>query len=234
MSMDPAQRREILVRYLQGHFARVGVNLGRVKTLCDLAPGHNSHQSADLYRAAVVLLYATLEDFLRYVAGHRLKGCGPEVLDSIPILGSKDPQRAEKFLLGQLAQHRGLTVDEVIGKSVDAYVERMTFSDTSDIARLFKAIGVRTEPFDTQFSELQPLLKRRHDIVHRADMGAIVVNGERLPNPLTAAEVDAWNTSVLNFLSLAMGYCMPASLAEDSSGSGAALREALDSLVSPY
>ncbi len=107
---------------IKAQMGRALANLGRVKRLLVLA-----HQlqwlmttaptevggREDVLRAAVILIHATLEDFLRTVGATYLPHATEEVLNGIALVGSKEP-RAEKFYLGRLARHRGRTVDEVI------------------------------------------------------------------------------------------------------------------------
>jgi hypothetical protein len=60
----------------------------------------------DILRAAVVLLHAHLEDFLRTVASALLPAGDESCLNAIPLAGVTG--RPEKFFLGKLVHHRTL------------------------------------------------------------------------------------------------------------------------------
>ena len=94
-------------------------NLARVNTLVSLytnelageGRGRRPVGSADILRASVVFLHATLEDFLRSLASWKLPLMGAEILNGIPLAGD---ERANKFPLGKLASFRDKTIQEVL------------------------------------------------------------------------------------------------------------------------
>jgi hypothetical protein len=137
---------QALAEYLDGYFSCTWLTLHRVVVLIDLAQAPQNEAGEpvgihrqDLLRAAVVLLHATVEEFLRYVGTLYLPHSPEEVLNSVSILGSEDPLRPEKFYLGRLVRHRGKTVEQLIEQSVAAHLERMTFSNTSVLSHQFVA-----------------------------------------------------------------------------------------------
>jgi hypothetical protein len=113
---DSGALRDELTRYIAKHLYRITANLGRVKALVELAQsgfpaGALRTMKEDVLRAAVVFLYATLEDFLRYIGLTYLPSAGEAVLDRIGLIGSSDVLRAEKFFLGKLAKYRVYQAD---------------------------------------------------------------------------------------------------------------------------
>ena len=154
-------------------------------------------ESADLLRAAVVFIHASLEDLLRRLAVVYLPTCSPDVLNQIPLAGSKDKLRAEKFFLGRLAVHRGKSVDNLITESVNDYVAGKSFSDTSEIAGLLELMGFDIAGIEKKFfSAMSEIILRRHQIVHRAD----IIMGEKKPTPINAVKVREWYHAVNAFV----------------------------------
>ncbi len=150
----------------------------RFGTLVSLvAPGSPAAQAAsldsgarnDISRAAVVFLHATFEDMLRTAARQCPNTMSSEDLNRIPLSGMSG--RAEKFYLGALDAHRGKTVDEVLRESVGAYWERVTFSSCDDVEKALRQMGLDTGPFKVLYAGLDSMMKRRHQIVHDADLG---------------------------------------------------------------
>jgi hypothetical protein len=124
----------------------------------------------DIARAVVVFLHATFEDLLRTAARQRLDAAKWQDLNVIPLVGSSRSGRAEKFNLGALASHRGKTVDQLIHDSVEAYLNRRSFGSCDEVEEVLLQIGLDTKPFKHLYTELDQLMKRRHRIVHEADL----------------------------------------------------------------
>ncbi len=205
--VDPAK--EELVCFIRKLLDRITINLGRVQALIRLAdhypdpPQELAIHTQDILRAAVVFLHATLEDFLRYVGETYLPASSEEVLNAVPLLGTHDVPRPEKFFLGKLAQHRGKTVDQLITDCVNAYLDRISFSDTTDISNLLERAGIAVERVRPLYPRLSALMTRRHQIVHRADL--VDVSGdERKATPIDAATVTEWATAVKEFFAHVM------------------------------
>jgi hypothetical protein len=121
---------------------------------------------ADLLRAAVVFLHATLEDLVRSVLEWRLPAASPESLKDVPLVGLK-PRSAMN--LADLAPHRGQLVDAVIANSVQAHLERSNFNDPGEVERALASVGLSRLPTTETKNLLGPMIQRRHLIVHRAD-----------------------------------------------------------------
>jgi hypothetical protein len=181
------------LRYIQEHFS---ANVERVRNLVALyemliAPPtfSASEPSADLLRAAVVLLHATLEDLLRSVASLRLPAASAEALARIPLVETD----RERFSLVELARFRGRTVDSVISDSVEAHLQRSSYNHPGDIVTLLRGIGVEVAMTTETRNLLGGLMHLRHLIAHRADREFLATTRTLLPiSPSTVGEwVDA-------------------------------------------
>ena len=151
----------------------------------------------DMLRAVVVLNHAYLEDFLRTLAIAFLPIAGEKALDGIPLAGAGRTERAEKFYLGRLYEHRGKTIDEVLVESVRAHIELSTFNSVSQIIRFLEDLGLKLPqkgdvvpawifPLEADIpSRLDEMIRRRHHIVHRADKA----DGREGLRPITEADV---------------------------------------------
>lgn len=186
------------------HANRIAENLKRVSHLVEmyaeltiLRAERSESDATDILRAAVVLLHASLEDFLRDLSVVHLPQATEEVLNTISLAGVNDTGRPEKFLLGRLAAHRGKTVDEVIRESVEQHLSRSNYNNSREIAALLRNIGVDTSWLDTSFADLDAMMQRRHQIVHRADR----VDGTPVDTAVTASissdVVHGWTTATL-------------------------------------
>jgi RiboL-PSP-HEPN len=150
----------------------------------------------DILRAAVVLIHAHLEDFLRTLAGALLPAGDESCLNGIPLAGV--PGRPEKFLLGKLVQHKGKLVDDVLRESVSEYLERRTFNDTDEISGTLEALGVDISKVNRTFPDIQRMMKRRHQIVHRADR--IEGNDPTVLEAISPDQVEVWIDATTTFL----------------------------------
>jgi hypothetical protein len=206
--LDPET--EELAYFIQKLLERITTNLGRVQALITLAdhytdpPQELAIYTQDILRAAVVFLHATLEDFLRYVGETYLPASSEEILNRVALLGTQDVPRPEKFFLGKLAQHRGKTVDQLITESVNAYLDRISFSDTTDISNLLEGAGIAVETVRPLYPRLSALMTRRHQIVHRADLVDAPADHLRKATPIDAATVTEWTGAVKEFCARVM------------------------------
>lgn len=157
---------------------------------------------SDLLRAAVVFLHAALEDLLREIAAWTLPSAKPDVLSQIPY-PHLDGDRSPKLTLGNLATHRGKTVDEVINLSVMAHLAKSSYNDTSDITRLLRQIGFDPTAIGRLMDAHGPLLKiamlRRHQIAHQLDRNEAAEGGWHKALSIDRMAVDSWIESVVLF-----------------------------------
>lgn len=109
---------------------RIEQNLSRVDNLIEIyeenirgkkAHEHRPHDT-DILRAAVVLLHASLEDFLRGVLQWRLPSSSKEDIEQIPLLGQIQ-RNAAKFNLGALVEFRDWSVGDLIDESIHSYLD---------------------------------------------------------------------------------------------------------------
>jgi hypothetical protein len=159
---------------------RLAANLKRVQHLMELHRRSASGpkrllDTTDMLRAAVVLLHATLEDFLRSLLEWKLPEAEPAHLRDVPLAGKKP---RSTFTLEDLASFRGFSIDEVIVQSVQANLERSMFNDPGEVAQAFARIGLDATLLATHKDALGTLMARRHWIVHRADRST---SGEHTP-----------------------------------------------------
>lgn len=131
------------------------------------APLRPEVASQDILRAAVVLIHAQLEEFLRSIARVLLPEADEACLNEIPLAGIGG--RKTTFSLGKLVQHKGKSVGELLGESVSEYLERSSYNNTTDIGNLLKSLGLDVSKLDSYFPAIQQMIERRHQIVHRAD-----------------------------------------------------------------
>ena len=182
--------------------ARFQLNMGRIHGLVKLifsdidplratAPFQSDGARADILRTIVVFLHATFEDVLRTMARQRIAVAKSQVLDKIPLVGTSRSGRAEKFHLGALNAHRGKTVDQLIHESVENYLDRESFGSCGDVDEVLTQMGLDTAPFKPFYADLDQMMKRRHRIVHEADLPS---PKDSLSAPWTIA--DNYNLSV--------------------------------------
>lgn len=129
-------------------------------------PGRRGHSKTDVLRASVVMLHASMEDLLRSIAYWKLPSAPAQVLQNIPLVSSAP---ATKFTLGALSAHRGQTVEEVIESSVNGYLERSNYNNSDEVAAFLSSVQIDVEQIRPHFGQIQPVMDRRHQIVHRAD-----------------------------------------------------------------
>jgi hypothetical protein len=180
-------------------------NIARVRNLIDLystrlageGQGRRPVNSTDILRAAVVLLHATLEDFLRSLALWKLPLAGEEVLNRIPFPGEANPKA---ITLGKLAPHRNRQVQDLIKLSVETYLEHSNYNNTDDIALLLREIQLDRANVRGTYSRIDRMISRRHQIVHRADRNERPGQGQHRACSLGRASVNNWVDAVTEFV----------------------------------
>ncbi len=208
-----------LISFSQAQVTRLAENLARAEALVQIYDlttilrgsaqalgtleevGAELHFS-DILRAAVVLVHATLEDYLRSTAATLLPFADESTLNTIPLVGVGSSGRAEKFLLGRLAPHRGKTVFDLIRESVDECLSTATYNDTTQISSLLVSLGAKVEKVEHLFPQLDKFVRRRHQIVHRADKAPPRVDALEQVESITPDQVREWITAVKEFMSI--------------------------------
>jgi RiboL-PSP-HEPN len=178
---------------LRPYLNRISENIDRAvrllqlfEHLCEI----EAEGRQDILRAAVVFIHAYLEDFLRTLASELLPAVDGNSLQDIPLAGSGSFGRSEKFVLGQLVQHRGKTVDDLLRESVSEYLSRSNYNNTTEIALLLTRLGFKPEEHNERFAEIDQMIQRRHQIVHRADR--VDESGTPVLQPIEREQVTAW------------------------------------------
>jgi hypothetical protein len=187
-------------QFFQRQLNRYIINVKRVTDLLQAAKATEKNKpelEQDILRSAVVLLHATLEDQLRFVASIILPVCDKRVLDDYSL---PDKKRKEKFTLGDLRSYWGKSVQTLITESIKAHMETYSFSKTDKIVALLKQMEI--EQPDVNLPQIQGMIDRRHKIVHEADMVQDECLGEWVLAPLAANTVAEWLDTVHRFIAL--------------------------------
>lgn len=155
--------------------------------------------ATDILRGAVVFMHASLEELIRslIIAAHA--NAPSAEIDKVPLASPKRARQAEKFLLGSLVQYRGLTVDEVIRKSVEAHFQSQTFNNRSDLIRAMDIIGAEKKLARKLLTTLDAMLDRRHQIVHRVDRPKSKDDQWIRATSLSPRHVSKWSKTVKEF-----------------------------------
>lgn len=175
-------------------------NLKRVKNLYSLydsskpkGRGRKSVQDTDVLRAAVVLLHATLENFLRGLIRIRLPNADAAALNSIPLAGSEKGGRPEKIFLGALVPHKGKSIEGLLQESVYEYLEQISFNNTTEIMSRLKSISISYSDDGLNYlSSIDGMIKRRHNIVHQADSNKDTRPGSYHAMAINKLMLDGW------------------------------------------
>jgi len=200
--------REGVEAFSQENLERLVANYFRCRTLVDIH-GHLAKTLSaeapgvqDVLRAAVVLLHASVEDMLR-TAAVALIPAGPSAgLDSIYWPADRPKEKAAVSIL---AAYRGRSVDEVLSQCVEEHFARQTFNNSTDVMNLLTQFGLTAEErakFRPFLGNLDAMMKRRHQIVHRADRD---VNAQVVA--LAVGDVVQWMDTVQDFGRAFFMYC---------------------------
>lgn len=188
-------------------------NLGRASNLIaasrQLADGSPDPTplAQDVLRAAVVFLHASLEEVVRNLFVRRLPNVTPEKLNEIPLASDPRSRRPTKILLGSLVQYRGEFVDNVIKKSIDAYVDSFNLNNSDELARCLELAEIDFTSLRPHFPALHELMQRRHQIVHQMDRTNEL---DPLTVPLSSlnvATVEHWKTALELFVQDLFAIC---------------------------
>lgn len=106
---------------------------------------------------------------------------------------------AKKFWLGELVQHKGKTVDDVIAESVHQHLERANYNNADEICSFLSSIGVTPAEVSGSLPELERLMWRRHQIVHRADRDETGGRGMHRIRSMGRRRVRTWADAVESF-----------------------------------
>jgi len=205
--------------YLLIHTNRLCSNLSRVDSLIDLydfLSNMLSHYEEaaeqdlvlkmkrppdplEILRAAIVFLHASLEDVLRSIAAKHVSHSNPDLLKDVPFLNSGI--RPKKITLTDLLQYQGETIEGLINKSVNQWLEHRSFNDCNDIAAFLQRIEIDCTACSSEFAALDEMIKRRHKIVHNADRRDVYDESKHpILESTDRGTVEMWRESVQNFV----------------------------------
>ncbi len=154
-------------------------NLERVENLVSLygpaTPGRRKVHDTDVLRAALVLLHASLEDYLRSLLAWKIETFDEETLNRYGFPnGTKRPPT--KVTLGELSAHRGKSINALIAEAVQFHLEEFqSFNDLGEVKRALEQCGINHATVDARnYGDLPEMISRRHNIVHKADRNEVV------------------------------------------------------------
>jgi hypothetical protein len=183
---------------------RFSANVARVRHLVTIYDAHSGTgqgrrpvNSSDVLRAAVVLLHAAIEDVLRSLERRTLPHSSAEILNDVPLIGL---QRPTKFFLGDLVAHKGKTIQTLLDESVENHLLRSTYNNAEELASVLRRLGADPVRFRTHFEPLEGMMKRRHQIVHRADRDESPGSGHHVALSLSRTKVLEWVDSAEAFV----------------------------------
>ena len=163
---------------------------------------------ADVLRAAVVLLHASVDDLLREIQRETLPKTGRSAdLKAIGFLAARPghrPRFVAKVTLGELAERfGGKTVAEVVTESVNAHLDFQSYNHLDEVKAALKSAGLDADalldPKDADSARLARMMSRRHRIVHRADRDDAPAAGHRAVADLDVTTVNDWAQAVVRF-----------------------------------
>ncbi len=188
-----AEREEIEDRF-RANLGRVGDLVVLYESIVSGSRGRKPTQVSDILCAAVVLLHASLEDLLRSLAEWKLPQAPASSLERVPLAGPGAAK--DRFTLVDLAGFRGQTVDAVIAKSVEGFLERSSYNHPGEVIELLGKIGVKATLDRVLKTKLANMMARRHWIAHRADRNPRTGPGHQMTRSISAAEVRIWLKAV--------------------------------------
>lgn len=180
------------------NFERLNNLIGLYESLTVNNLGRRSAKQLDLLRATVVLIHSTLEDLLRSIQAWKLPMVADqEQLNRISLAGTNNKGRAAKFSMGELLNHRGKSVDELIETSIKEHLGYQSFNSSSDVVSALKSCGIEiTLDIETLLPELNGMMERRHKIVHEADRVEILGRGNHRIRSISLEQVKRWKLQV--------------------------------------
>jgi hypothetical protein len=155
----------------------------------------------EIHRAIIVFTHAIVEttvcDVVRLLLKLRLSFAPEEVY---LILEQK-----KQFGLEELKAATGKTIDqflqEYLSKGeelIESFIGRRSFNSKRDIFEQLRNVGIEIGSLHRYLDELDHMMRRRHQIVHKADRAEESLDGQlSLIEPKVVVE---WTTHAMNFL----------------------------------
>jgi hypothetical protein len=123
---------------------------------------------------------------------------GDEFLNRVSLSGLSETGRATKFSLGNLTKFRGQSVDDVLKISIEEYLTKQSFNNTSDLSGAIENSGLTVnQNIRNHYPLLEQMISRRHQIVHNADRN---LNSSSISyNSISLGKVRKWKNAVDDF-----------------------------------
>lgn len=157
-----------------------------------IGPGSSSrYKRTDILRAATVLLHSSFEEYYRGVVTEWLPKKGNEsALKVVALPEDAGRNKASYSLYDLMQKHSSKTVKELFEESVEEHMSRSSFNSYSEICSWGNKIGIDFHAYN-KASELDKAIKRRHKIVHEADL-QLDSSGKKTVNSIKESDVDSW------------------------------------------
>lgn len=101
-------------------------------------------------------------------------------------------KKNSKFFLGELANYRDKSVQDVLKDSVLEFLEDSNYNNPGQIKQLLESIGIDYDDFDLDWDALGRMNNRRHQIVHRADKNENHGSGHYSAADISLNTVEGW------------------------------------------
>ncbi|MBN4071836.1 hypothetical protein JYT83_00305 [bacterium AH-315-F18] len=185
-------------------FYRFEENMSRTGRILEVQKSFGVHQKpefadylSDILRSTVVFYHASLEELVREIVISRSAHLSHEDLNDIPLTVPSSEERPTRFGLGRLKHFRGDSIEEVIHSSVTSHVSGLSFGKTGKIYSFLEAVKIDTTALKPHAGHLARMIKRRHQIVHHADLSG--EDGSK-PVPLGMPVVASWLVVLNSFV----------------------------------
>lgn len=187
---------------IRGKFQK---NLRRVRHLLEVFRALHptlerpSELHADVVRAAIIFLHATLEDLLRSSEELRFPQAPAAAFKRLQWVTQDvkgEDKTKEKIGLEEFAAFRGQSVDDVLMQAFQKHHERSNYNNQQDVVGALERMGLDTGPFEEFFPDLHAMMKRRHEIAHRADINRRL---PRMTNRVIVKVAERWLQVVESF-----------------------------------
>lgn len=183
---------------------RFDYNIRRVENLIEASKevkGNNC--KGDVLRAAVVLLHATTEDVLRTCQYHMLLNSRDEkALENVALDYDDKGSPIMRFSLGQVRKHleRQNSIASFIEKRILKHFNSKSYNNAKDLEIAAQNIDVVKETSGRLAKEIEPMMVRRHQIVHQSDRRPLRGDTHGKLVDIQSSDVLAWINSVKPFV----------------------------------
>jgi hypothetical protein len=97
-------------------------------------------------------------------------GVRADILRSIVVFLHATFEDVLRTTARQCIEHRRKTVDQLIQESVEDHLRGKSFGSCTAVDSVLKKMGLDTAPFKSLYPPLGQMMRRRHSIVHEADL----------------------------------------------------------------